>query len=701
MKQISIKSMLLANFKGIQNLNIDFSSQTQILGANGTGKTTIFDAFTWLLFGKDSTDRKDFNIKNTVETDLNRKEHEVTAIVLVDGVEVILKRVYKEKWQKTRGSEEQEFKGNETEFYYNEVPCSQTEYNAKINSILPETVFKMLTSPTFFNSDSTSWTWKNRREILTKMAGEFTDIDLINEMMNDKNKSQLDALINAINQGKNIDEYKAQIANSVKKAKEDLKGIPTRIDEVLKGMPEKEDFTSLEKELETTKTELDSVDKQISDVQLAFQSKLDAVKAEKVKINNLESEIQTIETNASKEAKERIAPDNSKLTKLVAEKDDKSRELQGYQNGLATLEAKKSTLESKLSGIKNRIQVVETERTEKRNLFNKINAEEFNFDNSTSCCPTCKRDFEPETIEAKKTEVLENFRKDQTARLERVRTDGHALKNEQEGLEAEVKSVEAEITSNNERISNGKTAIETAKKELQTIIDNIDLENSNLSQNSDEQSFDVLYKSILDLDTNYQDKLIMLEGMKASLVEEPTTDNSELNAKRTELNSKIDNIKAQLLTKTEIEKAESRITELKTEEKKLSQQVADVEKLEFAIQGFEKFKSDKTEEAVNSKFKMVKFRMFETQINGGLKATCEALVNGVPFSDANTASKINAGVDVINTLSEFYECNAPIFIDNRESVTQIIDTESQLISLVVSPKNKKLLVETSELVMAN
>src|SRR5690606_13511426 len=100
-------------------------------------------------------------------------------------------------------------------------------------------------------------------DILTKMAGEFTDIDLINEMMNDKNKSQLDALINAINQGKTIDEYKAQIANSVKKAKEDLKGIPTRIDEVLKGMPEKEDFTALEKELETTKTELDSVDKQI------------------------------------------------------------------------------------------------------------------------------------------------------------------------------------------------------------------------------------------------------------------------------------------------------------------------------------------------------------------------------------------------------------------------------------------------------
>jgi DNA repair exonuclease SbcCD ATPase subunit len=325
----------------------------------------------------------------------------------------------------------------------------------------------------------------------------------------------------------------------------------------------------------------------------------------------------------------------------------------------------------------------------------------FNFDNSTSCCPTCKRDFDPETIEAKKTEVLENFRRDQTARLERVRTDGHALKKEQEGLEAEVKSIEAEITANDERIANGKTAIETAKKELQTIIDSIDLENSNLSQNSDEQSFDVLYKSILDLDTNYQDKLIMLEGMKASLVEEPTTDNSELTAKRTELNSKIDSIKAQLLTKTEIEKAESRITELKAEEKKLSQQVADVEKLEFAIQGFEKFKSDKTEEAVNSKFKMVKFRMFETQINGGLKATCEALVNGVPFSDANTASKINAGVDVINTLSEFYQCNAPIFIDNRESVTQIIDTESQLISLVVSPKNKKLLVESSELVMAN
>jgi hypothetical protein len=100
------------------------------------------------------------------------------------------------------------------------------------------------------------------------------------------------------------------------------------------------------------------------------------------------------------------------------------------------------------------------------------------------------------------------------------------------------------------------------------------------------------------------------------------------------------------------------------------------------------------EQLVNDRFELVTFKLFETQVNGGETPTCKALINGVPFSDANTASKINAGVDIINVLCDYYKVTAPIFIDNRESVTKLIDSDSQIINLVVDPSKKKLKVKS-------
>lgn len=116
----------------------------------------------------------------------------------------------------------------------------------------------------------------------------------------------------------------------------------------------------------------------------------------------------------------------------------------------------------------------------------------------------------------------------------------------------------------------------------------------------------------------------------------------------------------------------------------MAQQIANVEKEQFVIENFIKAKVDALENVVNSKFKFVKFKMFDELINGGVVECCEVLVDGVPYRDCNTASKINAGIDVINELSEYYSVSAPIFLDNRESVTNVIPTKSQLINLFVA-----------------
>jgi DNA repair protein SbcC/Rad50 len=203
---------------------------------------------------------------------------------------------------------------------------------------------------------------------------------------------------------------------------------------------------------------------------------------------------------------------------------------------------------------------------------------------------------------------------------------------------------------------------------------------------------DALLTEKLLLNADYWAKKQELETLQASIEDAPTVDNSELKAKRATLVQQIDTIKSQLRNEDQIKAVDNRIADLEKEETALAQQIANVEKTQFVIDKFNKLRIDTMEAKINEKFKFVSFRMFETQINGGEVECCDALIDGVPFSDANTASKINAGLDIINTLCEFYQVTAPIFIDNRESIIKVIDIESQLINLIVSENDSKLRV---------
>jgi len=171
MKQITLNQLSLLNFKGIQSLTIDFSNETFISGDNGTGKTTIHDAFLWLLFGKDSEGRADFPIK-TLDSDNNpihRLSHEVEGKLIVGEQPITLKKSYSEKWTRRRGSGEEEFSEHKTICFINDVAVSLSEYNQKINTICPEADFKLLTNLFAFPSLS----WQDQRKVLIAMAGEI------------------------------------------------------------------------------------------------------------------------------------------------------------------------------------------------------------------------------------------------------------------------------------------------------------------------------------------------------------------------------------------------------------------------------------------------------------------------------------------------------------------------------------------------
>ena len=669
MKTIQIKDITLTNFKGLRNEKISFKKNTDIFGANGTGKTTIMDAFLWLLFGKDSTDRKDFEIKTLDKFNvvIPKIEHEVAATITVNDIEIVISRILKENWVKKRGSQTTEFAGNPTEYYWDGVPMQQKAFRDKVNQIIPEGLFKQLTNPLHF----CSMKWQDMRAELKKLDPGLSDEDLA------KGYPEFENLIKNLTNDKTLEDYQKQILASIKKAKEDLKAIPTRIDEVSKSKPEAFDFLRLRLDLESKNDALTKVDEEITDSTKAFDGKLQAINEKKAKANALKSEIEIIKTNTKTAIENSLKPDTSTLDNLKRNLETKKGELSSYENGLNTLNTKVTSTNSQIESIDAKLVALRKEWADE-------NAKELKFGDEDFHCPTCKREFEAGDVEGKKTEMLTNFKTKKSESLAAINVRGSNLGIEKTALETELKGLQ-------ERIENGKKSIETFKTELSTLLSQVanEADKSVPGQNVDKDA--ILTEKLLS-NADYWAKKQELETLQASIEDVPTVDNSELKAKRATLVQEIDAIKSQLRNEDQIKAVDKRIEDLEKEETTLAQQIANVEKTQFVIEKFNKLRIDTMEAKINEKFKFVNFRMFETQINGGESECCDALIDGVPFSDANTASKINAGLDIINTLCEFYQVTAPIFIDNRESIINVIDIESQLINLIVSERDSKLRV---------
>jgi DNA repair exonuclease SbcCD ATPase subunit len=669
MKTIQILSISLTNFKGLRNQKIVFNKNTDIFGANGTGKTTIMDAFLWMLFGKDSTDRKNFEIKtlDKLNVVIPQIEHEVSAVILVDDVKIEISRILSEMWPKKKGSDVAEFSGNKTEFYWDGVPMQEKTFQEKVSTILDETVFKMITNPLAFNAMK----WQDQRNVLVDIAGTFSDTYLA------AGNIEYENLIAQLNNGKTLAEYEKQILASIKKAKEDLKGIPTRIDEVSKSKPESFDFVNLKVSLGLKEKALSKIDDEITDSAKAFNGKLQAINEKKTKANSLKSEIEIIKTNTQTAIENSLKPDTSTLDNFKRNLETKKAELSSYEYGLNSLNTKENSINGQIESINGKLATLRTDWASE-------NAKELTFNDNDFHCPTCKRDFEAGDVEGKKAEMLTNFKTKKQNALAEINSRGANLNTEKTALEAELKGIQ-------ERINTGKNSIETFKVEIKTIEGYIETEASKTTA-TEIIDKDSLVRESLIKNSDYQSKLHELATLEVTIEDVPSVDNSDLKTKRATLVQEIDTIKSQLRNEDQIKAVDDRVKVLEQEQKDLAQQIANVEKTQFVIERFNKLKIDTLESKINEKFKFVKFRMFKSQINGGESECCDALIEGVPFSDANTASKINAGLDIINTLCEFYQVTAPIFIDNRESIVDVIGIESQLINLIVSGEDKKLRV---------
>lgn len=643
MKTIKIKSMRLVNFKGIRDLDIQFSDDlTNITGRNGLGKTTIFDAFCWLLFDKNSDDRKTFSIKTLDENGnvIERIPHEVTAVIVVDGKEMKVFKSLNEKWVKQRGSAVEEFKGHDTVCMWNDVPLKVTDFSKKIEEeICTEQVFKMLTSPSYFTSQK----METQRSILFKMAGDITDEQIIVEYP--EFKQLLDDM-----SGKTMEEFKKEISAKKKKIKADVDSLPARIDERKRDAVEPlvNEYDATHK-LDIAQGQLKEIDLQMVDFDKKMQMCEDKVTAHSKAIFDLKCKIdkrkKDIELETNKDYYEQTLKQNNLKAEIGAQ-----------ESFIAQRKQRKRDLEIYLQGL-------EKKANELRAKWMEINAQQIEFNESDFVCPTCKRPFDVADIEAKKAEMLSNFNAEKVSRLTENMNQGKANKALIDAKKAEIETIEAEIEQTDKVVNHQKTLIQDVNMpDVQSVLDN------------DEE----LIQMSKELDA--------LKEKRIAPVSDPVQ--VPLLEKKKELQEEVDKYKSICASWESYRANAKRIMELETMLKEQNQALADLEKTEFSIQSFSKLRTDKMEQSVNSMFTNVKFKMFAKQINGGEVETCEAMVNGVPYSDLNNASKINCGLDIINAIIREYDISAPIFVDNAEAVNVLFTVPAQMVRLVVTEDNK-------------
>jgi hypothetical protein len=667
MKNIELKNIQLVNFKGIKFQSIDFEHNTDIFGANKAGKTTIFDAVTWVLFGKDSQDRKDFELKTLNEKNqvIEKLDHEVTATFLVDGETVVLRKILTEKWTKKKGSATTEFTGNTIEHYWNDVPLGTArEYQEKVSLICEETVFKLITNPASFMSLK----WQDRREVLVKIADKISDTQLAH------GNRDFEKLLTKLSTTKTLEEYNKEIQASIKKAKEDLKAIPTRIDEVVRNTPEALDFKQISYLLETKQGFLEKIDADIQDKSGMYDTEITKNNEVKSKLNLLKNWVSMNESVLREKAKKQVQDQNKNLVELQAKITENAGNITIAQNKITTLTGKAELLKTEILDTKSKVDA-------KRAEWHVENAKTLDFEAGCFDCPTCKRAFEATDIEAQKTKMHADFIASKKVELAKITTSAKSLIAIMENQQTEVDAI-------NLRIQEGKKFIETLTATGVELM----AEETNLQANTVVLVENEIYKALLASDELHHQKLAEITTTEASIVEIPKIDYSELITNKNALVAEILELNKKMHTKDQIKLADDRVKKLQAEETILSQQILDVERTQFIIDNFNRVKIEALENSINSKLQYVKFKMFEQQINGGEVPCCEALLNGVPYTNVNTAGRLNIGLDIINMLCGFYQVQAPIIIDNRESVTDIIECESQIINLVVSPQDEVLRV---------
>lgn len=650
-KTLKLISLRLRNFKGIQQFALDTAGgNVSVYGDNATGKTTLADAFMWLLFDKDSANQKQFEIK-TLDLSgqpVHNLEHEVEGVLEADGRRTELRKVYKEVWTKKRGSATPEFTGHTSDYFIDGVPVQLKEFKDRVAAIADENTFRLLTDPRYFNE---VLKWEQRRQILLEVCGDVADAEVI---ASDRALAQLPEVLG----NRSLEDHKKVLTARRKTINDELKNLPVRIDEANRALPEvtnpdrkaiQADIDSLNERRLAKQGELARIDNGAQIVELKRQ------------IGELEIDILNVGQRLREASDKAVNQERAKLAEVSDKADTLRRENRRLQ-----LESQEAEREAAAN---------EARREKLKEVWRAIKAREFTL-TTDEVCAACGQALPADQVDEARQRAQEEFNAKLSADLEANVTEGRGLKarydvltEEQERRTAAIEKAQAELTR-----------VEAEVVRLQERI-------SQLRSEAPDPTQDAGYQRLAKAKAE-------LEAQIAGLREGSAEARLKVNAEITAIDSQVHTLRGDLARIDQREAGLKRIEELKAQEQNLAAEYERLEREHYLCEQFTKRQAEMLEERVNKHFQYVTFKLFNKQVNGGIDPTCETLVGGVPYGTSlNTGARLNAGLDIINTLSEHYGFTAPIWVDNAEAVTKLFPTRAQMVRLVVSEADKQLRVE--------
>ena len=662
---IRLLRLNIKNFMGTKERIIDFQGKnTNISGENFLGKTTIYDSFCWLLFGKNSEWVTDFSVK---PIGMERPEVEVEGVLDVDGQELTLKRTLTEKWTTRRGFSEETFTGNETQCFINDIEKKPTDYKAYIDSIVSEDKFKTLTSAKAFLDKKKP----EMRKILMDMSGTVRDEDIAGD---DDGLMEIVAAMQE--KGYSLDDLQKLTKQNLSAYNGEQSNISPRIDEVRRLIPEEQDWSKLDNGLKQGRDYLKQID-----LQLASASAGNQVAKKK------QGEYFALQNKIEAYKREQLDKANAIYNETNRQRDSVRSIINSLDSKIGMLEDTLRTYQTEISRKTDALTIL---RDKYKSAFVKrktITQDQF-VPMLEGACDRCGQSLPEEQLLNINFEAEERFNKDKENAL------------------ADVNRILAEIESDGKALSATKTEYlskqEQAQADMQKANDELKIAKATLADTEMKLQGKSLASEIdLTGDRTFDSMMTELET-KQSELEKPEDDTSLLLANKEKLTKQMETIRELLEGREEREKAEKRIAELEERGRALSGLIAVEKKRQNMIEKFIRTKAERLEGSINALFEGIRFRLFDTQINGGIVDDCTPLVYSkktkqwVPYyNGASNSEKIRANMGIVKAFQKAAGIYVPAFTDNAEALTHFIDMPCQVIYLTVT-NDKELRIESED-----